>query len=309
MPRRTVGFLGFCLMHWLAAIPAHAAPERVSRDLTLAETSPTGVVLRITRVIYTHEAVILALRVHNRSALDIQLNGQADMYLSDDRGVRHVLDAPQGNPGLALPGGAEMIAEFVFLGAVDPGARTLTLLTNSTADASDSGRLPRLRLAGIPVPSEVRGLARRADPGAASASIEAAPTAGQPADEGIVPGAHVQHPDGVELTVRRLRFFADQIVLGLKVRNRSGRTIEVNGRSDLLLRDELGNEYRLILPRPDPKLRLETGSMLDMELTFIGAVHPSATRLTLLVNDSAADAAEQPQWPRFVIRDLPVRRD
>ena len=118
----------------------------------------------------------------------------------------------------------------------------------------------------------------------------------------------IVHPSGVELALQRASSEGDSIVLSLKVRNRSSRAVEMNGRSDMLLRDNLGHTYRLVIPQADPKLRLGPEAVLDTQLTFLGPLTPEAKSVTLLINDGAEPDPATSATPRFVVGNIPILR-
>ena len=118
----------------------------------------------------------------------------------------------------------------------------------------------------------------------------------------------VVHPSGVELALERASTESDSIVVKVKFRNRSFRPVEMNGRSDMFLRDNLGHTYRLVIPRADPKLRLGPESVLDTELTFLGPLTPEANTVTLIINDGAEPDPVNSVTPKFVVGNIPIRQ-
>jgi hypothetical protein len=284
-----------CLGLLLAGAVCAAAAQPGWRRLELSQRGAGGTVLTVRGIAFVHSAIALELTLSNRLAESIQLNGRGDTLLRDDLGNEYRLQAPPVQP--TLPFGPGMgRAELRFNGPLSPAASALTLMTNATAGPRDRLR-PRFEVPGIPV---------RQDASAATAEQR---------DLAVVWSVGRQlglederRPSGVDVDVRRVRLETGQVVVNLSAANHSESAVQLNGRGDMLVRDDHGNRFRLILPDFDPKLMVHPGSVLSLELTFVGHIDPGARSVTLHINDAGPSAAAAAAHPRIVIRDIPLRR-
>jgi hypothetical protein len=121
-------------------------------EVSLQTNHPNGSVMRLSKVTYHEDNIALDMSVTNGHDEQIQLNYNDDMVVRDDLGNRYNPAPPPGNPKVTVNPGATIKSQFVFIGRIAPGARTITLTTNSVlgSDWKRSDR-PKMMISGIPV--------------------------------------------------------------------------------------------------------------------------------------------------------------
>lgn len=113
------------------------------------------------------------------------------------------------------------------------------------------------------------------------------------------------HPSGAQLQIKNISFEPELITVNLAATNSSKQAIALN-QSQMLLQDNLGNQYNL-LPLPEnAELEITSGETLSGELMFIGRINAEATSLSLITNEGE-DEQTQTTYPRIVVEGIPVQ--
>ncbi|WP_164928866.1 hypothetical protein [Gloeobacter violaceus] len=140
-----------------AAAPAGPTPPQPPAggntiEVNLQTNHPNGSVMRLSKVTYNEDNIALEMTVTNGHNEQIQLNFRDDMLVKDDLGNRYNPAPPPSNPKVTVNPGATIKGQFVFIGRIAPGARNITLTTNSVlgSDWKRSDR-PKMIISGIPV--------------------------------------------------------------------------------------------------------------------------------------------------------------
>ncbi|MEA5506481.1 hypothetical protein VB735_25920 [Halotia wernerae UHCC 0503] len=121
-------------------------------------------------------------------------------------------------------------------------------------------------------------------------------------------GLKVKHPDGTVLQVTGIRFGSDRIVVGLSVVNRSPRTVTLNtNRQDLVLIDNLGNQYDVIPLIDNPKVEVPPYGTLNGQFAFATQLDSKATSLTLIANRRSGSLSKTATAPRIIV-NLPMSK-
>ncbi|PSB43598.1 hypothetical protein C7B80_23640 [Cyanosarcina cf. burmensis CCALA 770] len=121
-------------------------------------------------------------------------------------------------------------------------------------------------------------------------------------------GLKVQHPNGTVLQVMGVRFAADRIIVNVAVVNRSPKTIKLNTNpQNLILIDNLGNQYDVIPAIDNPRVEVASYSTFNGDLTFATRLDSNATSLTLITNQEFHGLQRDTTSPRFVVA-LPLNR-
>ncbi|OWY66988.1 hypothetical protein B7486_33655 [cyanobacterium TDX16] len=121
-------------------------------------------------------------------------------------------------------------------------------------------------------------------------------------------GLKVQHPNGTVLQVMGVRFAPDRIIVMVSVVNRSPKTIKLNTNpQNLILIDNLGNQYDVIAAIDNPRVEVPSYSTFNGDLTFATRLDPNATSLTLITNQQFHGLQRGTTSPRFVVA-LPLNR-
>lgn len=116
----------------------------------------------------------------------------------------------------------------------------------------------------------------------------------------------VNHPNGTVLQIKGITFADDNIALDVAVVNGHNQTIQLN-QSEMLLRDDIGNTYRLSAPPQNQQLEVAAGQRLEGTLIFLGRVAPGATSLTLTTNDKFGGEQEWATNPKMTIANIPTQ--
>lgn len=121
-------------------------------------------------------------------------------------------------------------------------------------------------------------------------------------------GLKVQHPNGTVLQVMGVRFAPDRIIVKVSVVNRSPKTIKLNTNpQNLILIDNLGNQYDAIPAIDNPRVEVASYSTFNGDLTFATRLDPNATSLTLITNQKFHGLQRDTTSPRLVVA-LPLNR-
>ncbi|NEQ24787.1 MAG: DUF4352 domain-containing protein [Microcoleus sp. SIO2G3] len=103
-------------------------------------------------------------------------------------------------------------------------------------------------------------------------------------------------------------FAEDSTTVELTVTNNSRNPIKLNDNQDMVLKDDLGNQYNLIPAAENPELVVQPGTTLDGEFVFLGQIPASASSLTLTTNDKSSGNQANTANPKMVIANIPIQR-
>jgi len=264
-----------------------AAGTAAPADLAAAHPNGTSVTVRTVTV--GPDGVAVTVLAVNGGADDVRL--AADPPLLEDAAGRRLAAVPAAaDPELTVPARGRLTGTLRFAGLPASGARDLTLVLNGRRGADgDRTRVPRLRVAGLPVPA----------PGTAE-------VAGVPGPREVAVDLRGDHPGGTSLAVARASFHEDRIQVEVTAANPTGRDVALAA-DGLVLRDDLGTVHRLSPPPSDPRIGVPAGGTVDATLVFLGPVNPAARALTLVTNpDAPATAPPQTLRPALTIPGIPV---
>ncbi len=147
------------------------------------------------------------------------------------------------DPELTVAARGRLTGTLRFAGLPAAGGRDLTLVLNGRRGADgDRTRVPRLRIAGLPLPA----------PGAAATARVTGPRE-------LAVDLRGDHPGGTSVTVGRASFHEDRIQLEVRATNPPGRDVALAA-DGLVLRDDLGTVHRLSPPPPDPRIAVPAGA-------------------------------------------------
>lgn len=124
-----------------------------SQDLDLQANHPNGTVLRVTRVDFTEDAIVVKVTAINGSPeRDVEL-ADYGVDLTDDLGTRYRLSPPTSNPDLRVARATTLDATLAFLGRIAPKATKLSLRTNTriSGDTNELTSTPTVTISDIPV--------------------------------------------------------------------------------------------------------------------------------------------------------------
>jgi hypothetical protein len=118
-------------------------------ELDLEQTNDDGVSVRIDRITFEPEEILVDLVVHNRSSTPIALASSpyTGMTLVDDHGHSYNFQVPDQNKALRVEPGQTYEGRISFLGELGGRASSLTLTTNAGADGD--AFVPRFEFTGI----------------------------------------------------------------------------------------------------------------------------------------------------------------
>lgn len=134
------------------AVPEPGPPRKGlpgPMELDLERTNSDGVSVRIDKITFEPEEILVDLVVHNRSSDPIALAGSpyTGMTLVDDRGTSYNFQVPERNKALRVAPGETYEGQISFLGELAARASSLTLTTNAGAEGDTF--VPRFEFAGI----------------------------------------------------------------------------------------------------------------------------------------------------------------
>lgn len=115
------------------------------------------------------------------------------------------------------------------------------------------------------------------------------------------------HPNGSTLRLTQLVFADNSITVTLAVTNGYRSEIRLNANHDMVLLDNLGNQYNLVEPPENAAIRLDRGMVLKGDFVFSGRIAPNATSLTLVTNRTTGGSEPTSATPKITIANIPVR--
>ena len=115
------------------------------------------------------------------------------------------------------------------------------------------------------------------------------------------------HPNGTQLQISAVRYDDAGTAIDLVVVNNYDQRVELNGRNMMLV-DDLGNEYAVVPPADNEDVEVLAGDRLEGTFNFGGRVAPEANSLTLVTNESlGSETSTTSNHPVFRI-GLPLDR-
>jgi hypothetical protein len=140
------------------AAPARAAAPARPRvglpsplDLTLEKVNEYGVKVKIKRITFRSNEILVDLVAVNTSPNPVTLAGSpfTGMTLTDDKGTSYDFQAPKQNPALKVAPGRTYEGRVTFLGTLRNDASLLVLTTN--AGSNGDRYVPRFEFANIAI--------------------------------------------------------------------------------------------------------------------------------------------------------------
>ena len=95
--------------------------------------------------------------------------------------------------------------------------------------------------------------------------------------------------NGVVVTLTSFQAKADESVLGIRINNGADRDVELNWSDKKTFLVAGGQKYFLSPPVENKGVKVTSGSKMEGELVFLGAIPPGST-VTLVVNDGLSDS-------------------
>jgi len=130
-----------------AATPQPAIPDKARTIALNAQgVAPIGLTLRVKGIELGTDATILTVSASYGGTETNNVPLASDpTYLQDEQGNKLMLKQPSENPWMHIIRGQQMDGQLVFLGAVAPGTKTLTLVINNN-NPGDSTTAPGLSI-------------------------------------------------------------------------------------------------------------------------------------------------------------------
>lgn len=265
-----------------------SAGSRVYEMLALA-THPNGTQLRVDRVEFLADSVVVSVSLTNGSPFGISINRGVTELRADTGDVARLIE---GLPDQPIPPGTELAFALRFTGLGSPSAVTLMLNSgqgSSLADASTSS--PAVALGPIPLDAQVNRPALP-DPVPVQRSTAA--------------------PSGVDLRIEGINFTENRIGVWVRIANpgQTDASIAPTIAPSLLI-DDLDNRYPLVLPERGSSIVIPAGSARSGVLSFSGRIHPDATSLGLGLNAGiGGDTGDQTIiYPRLIAEKILLTGD
>jgi outer membrane protein OmpA-like peptidoglycan-associated protein len=275
------------------------SPETTAAETTLAPAEegasqvfetfgfaihPNGTQLRVERVEVFEKATVVDVALTNGSLYGIRLDRGLTQLRNDSGGIFPLLE-PISQPELQPGSDARFSLRFGPL--ADVGA--ITLILNSGGGSS-------------PVSTTTSSPSFEVGP------LTLDPQATRPAlPDPVAVDRSMIHSLGTDLRIEGIVFVDTRIGVWVRISNPS--TVEVALAPTIApsrLVDDLGNRYPLVLSEHQGAIRIPAGEARAGVLSFAGRIHPSASVLTLALNDGpGGDVADRTAaYPRFRIEGI-----
>lgn len=108
-------------------------------------------------------------------------------------------------------------------------------------------------------------------------------TVGLPASQTLT--LQVNHPNGSTARLNQVTFGEDSITADLALTNGYRSAIRLNSSHDMVITDNIGNQYNLAEPPNNEFISIDPGTTLKGQFVFKGRLAPSATSITLTTNN------------------------
>ncbi|AFY88011.1 hypothetical protein [Chroococcidiopsis thermalis] len=149
--------------------------------------------------------------------------------------------------------------------------------TQSATNLIPSNNEPQPNAA--PPPTQAETSTTAANPPAATTAIDPS----LPAPQTL--SLQVNHANGTTARLAGITFSDDHITADLTVTNGHRNGIRLNNSHDMVIADNLGNQYNLVEPPNNEDIRIDPNTTLKGKFVFNGRIAPGATTLTLTTNN------------------------
>ena len=149
--------------------------------------------------------------------------------------------------------------------------------TQSATNLIPSNNEPQPNAA--PPPTQAETSTTAANPPAATTAIDPS----LPAPQTL--SLQVNHANGTTARLTGITFSDDHITADLTVTNGHRNGIRLNNSHDMVIADNLGNQYNLVEPPNNEDIRIDPNTTLKGKFVFNGRIAPGATTLTLTTNN------------------------
>lgn len=218
-------------------------------------------------------------------------------FLEDDLGNVYRIQPPATSDGdaeiFSIREGEFLSGVMVFGGRIHPDATSLTFTMNAEGESNFDADRPRFDFGPWPLDGSFEAPTRFAS---------------------LTPEANNVHPNGVDLTIRRIDFEANRSVVDLIAINNGDGGAHLNkAGAPVYLIDDLGNRYEIeeLTPADRDALSPDEGKGIEGRFTFAGRIDPQATELTIRFNDDSDPDAFSTDtiWPEFTFGPFALERD
>ncbi|BAY46906.1 hypothetical protein SAMD00079811_45220 [Scytonema sp. HK-05] len=117
----------------------------------------------------------------------------------------------------------------------------------------------------------------------------------------------VNHANGTVVRLTEISFAEDSTKVNLAVTNGHKDPIKLNNSKDMVLIDNLGNQYNLVAPPDNSEIEIQPGTTLKGEFVFLGRMSPSATSFSLATNNMSGSDQSYSTLPKIRVADIPVK--
>lgn len=117
----------------------------------------------------------------------------------------------------------------------------------------------------------------------------------------------VNHVNGTIVRLTGISFAEDSTKVNLAVTNGHKDLIKLNNSKDMVLIDNLGNQYNLVAPPNNSQIEIQPGTILKGEFIFSGRMSPSATSFSLATNNMSGSDQSYSNLPKIRVADIPVQ--
>lgn len=117
----------------------------------------------------------------------------------------------------------------------------------------------------------------------------------------------VNHANGTVARLTGISFAEDSTKVNLAVTNGHKDPIKLNNSKDMVLIDNLGNQYNLVAPPDNSQIEIQPGTTLKGEFVFLGRMSPSATSFSLATNNMSGSDQSYSNLPKIRVADIPVQ--
>ncbi|VEP15876.1 conserved exported hypothetical protein [Hyella patelloides LEGE 07179] len=205
-------------------------------------------------------------------------------YLEDEQGHKYSF-VPNLNSQFTIPARQTVSGTLQFAGRVPESVQQLSLYFNyqQGSDYERTNR-PRIIVANLPgTGSETTTAINQTD--SETLAVSDSNTAFVPIEKSL--NLQVNHPDGSVMRITKIAVTDNYIETDLSIVNGYRNAVTLNSHSSraMVLRDNLGNTYKLAPPPQNPQLSIEAEEALQGKFRFLGRIAPNAKTLTLVVNE------------------------